>query len=338
MAEKIVLGMSGGVDSSASASMLMSRGYEVHGLFLRYRDADPAPAATAARELGIPLEVRDITCPLEEKVITPFINEYMSGRTPNPCVICNPGVKFRALIEEADRIGAIKVATGHYAVVRDGRLFASPSPKDQSYMLYRLPPEVIARCVFPLGGTEDKAEVRELARRAGLSGSQAPDSMEICFIPDGDHAAFIEGRGFRPKRGSFIDENGNILGPDGGIHRYTIGQRRGLGIASTGRLYVKEIRAGSGDVVLSLNDPVVTRCHMKDMAFTDPEYMDKESFDCLVRVRHSRGFAAGRCFPGRGYIDFEQPVRAVTPGQSAVCYTPDDRQVVCGGFITEGVE
>ena len=306
--KKVVLGLSGGVDSAVSARLLQNAGYEVHGLFLDIGNpVSRADAEAAAASLGVELTVADVAAELEREVCAPFAASYLRGETPNPCILCNPAVKFRHLCDRADALGAEAIATGHYARVKDGKLLRATSSKDQSYMLYRLPPEVIARCVFPLGETEDKAEVRELARRAGLSGN-------------------------------FIDESGRVLGPDGGIHRYTIGQRRGLGIASTGRLYVSEIRVGSGDVVLSLNDPVVTRCHMKDMAFPDPEYMDKESFDCLVRVRHSRGFAAGRCFPGRGYIDFEQPVRAVTPGQSAVCYTPDDRQVVCGGFITEGVE
>lgn len=332
MLGKIVLGMSGGVDSATAACMLRDMGYQVHGLFLRYGQSDPQPAIRAAKELDIPLEVADITDILEQKVICPFIEGYLSGCTPNPCIVCNPGVKFRALVEMADRIGAEKIATGHYARVRGGKLYSSPSPKDQSYMLYRLPPEVITRCLFPLGDTEDKEAVRAFARKAGLSSGDAPDSMEICFVPQAEHGDFIESRGKRGKEGNFVDEQGNILGRHLGIHRYTVGQRRGLGIAASGRLYVKSIDAAGGDITLSLNDPKSLKAYIKDITFAAPEYSGKESFDCLVRVRHSKGFFAGRCLPQKGVIEFESPVRALSPGQSAVCYS-EDGLVIGGGFI-----
>lgn len=337
MEKKIVLGLSGGVDSASAAYILKQDGYQVYGLFLSYKNADSSPAVRAAQELDIPLKIIDITSELEEKVICPFVGEYLGGKTPNPCIVCNPTVKFRAMIDYADEIGAEFIATGHYAGVRDGHLYASNSPKDQSYMLYRLPPEYIRRCVFPLDVAQDKDAVRAIARDGGLSSQSTPDSMEICFIPNDDHAAFIESRGVCGKAGNFVTEGGEIIAPHGGIHKYTVGQRRGLGIASTGRLYVSDIDAESGDVTLSLNDPKGMHVFIDDLVFTNPEYRGLERFDCHVRVRHSRAFAKGVCTPAQNRIDFESPVRALSPGQSAVCYG-EDGMVICGGFIKKDNE
>lgn len=332
--KKVVLGLSGGVDSSACAYILKNMGYEVHGLFLSYGISDATPALRAAKELGIELEVRDITQALEEKVISPFIKSYLAGETPNPCVICNPLVKFRALADEALRLGAQNIATGHYAIAKGGKLYRSQSPKDQSYMLYRLPKDIIEMCIFPLGEIEDKSETRALAERAGLSSSRTPDSMEICFVPDGNHSDFIEKRGSAGKGGNFVDIHGNILGAHEGIHHYTVGQRRGLGIASSGRLYVKSIDEQTGDVILDFVDPKEKTIYIRDICFTDPEYSEIESFECMVRVRHSKRLDKAVCCPKCGRIDFEAPVRAPSPGQSAVCYGADG-QLLCGGFITK---
>ena len=199
-------------------------------------------------------------------------------------------------------------------------------------MLYRLPPDILARCIFPLGQMEDKEETRALAGQAGLSSSQTPDSMEICFIPGGDHGDYIESRGLAPKMGNFVDEAGRVLGPHKGIHRYTVGQRRGLGIAAEGRLYVERIDPQSGDIRLSLRDPVRTWVRLGGICMTDPAYSDKEAIPCRVRVRHSRAFERGVFLPQQGRIEFDRPVRALTPGQSAVCYG-EDGQVLGGGFI-----
>lgn len=330
--KKVVLGLSGGVDSSACAYLLKNMGYEVHGLFLAYGRSDASPALRAAKELGIDIEVRDITRELEEKVISPFIKSYLEGETPNPCVICNPLVKFRALADEALRLGAQNIATGHYAIARGGKLYRSESPKDQSYMLYRLPKDIIDMCVFPLGEIEDKSATRAVAERAGLSSSSTPDSMEICFISEGSHSEFIEKRGRVGKSGNFVDIHGNVLGPHEGIHHYTVGQRRGLGIAASGRLYVKSINVQTGDVILDFDDPKEKSIYIHDICFTDPEYSGIDSFECMVRVRHSKRFEKAVCRPYEGCIDFELPVRAPSPGQSAVCYGADG-QVLCGGFI-----
>lgn len=330
--KKAVLGLSGGVDSSAAAHILMDRGYTVHGVFLMQKGMSPEPAARAAEELGITFEVIDMHSELEEKVICPFVESYLRGETPNPCIICNPAVKFRYLREAADRVGAFHIATGHYAVIKDGGIYASPSAKDQSYMLYRLPYDIIERLIFPLGEMEDKEETRRLAGKAGLSSSSAPDSMDICFIPDGDHGAFIEKRGLSGKMGNFVSEDGTVYGPHEGIHRYTVGQRRGLGIAASGRLYVKNIDSESGDIVLSLTDPKDTKVYLRDVVFTDPSAQNAEKINCKVKVRHTKRFDKGVFYPELAMIEFENPVRALSPGQSAVCYSEDGR-VLCGGFI-----
>ena len=330
--KNVVLGLSGGVDSSAAAHILMDMGYEVHGVFLMQKGSDPAPAEVAARELGISFEVIDMSDELERNVICPFVESYLRGETPNPCIICNPTVKFRCLREAADRVGAYHIATGHYAVAKEGGIYASPSPKDQSYMLYRLPHELTERLIFPLGDIADKSETRAIASDAGLSSGSAPDSMDICFIPDGDHGAFIEKRGLSGKRGNFVDEDGHIYGPHEGIHRYTVGQRRGLGVAASGRLYVKNIDPESGDIVLSLIDPKDTKVYLRDVVFTDPACRGMESIPCKVKVRHTKRFDSGVFYPALNMIEFEQPVRALSPGQSAVCYSAEGR-VLCGGFI-----
>lgn len=330
---KVVLGLSGGVDSSLAAALLLEKGYELHPMFLSYRGADSLSAERACRELGLELEVADITDSLEKNVICPFIEGYLKGVTPSPCVMCNPSVKFRFLYEEAKRLDAM-IATGHYAVQKNGRIYASPSPKDQSYMLCRLPREVIERCVFPLGEFENKEEVRREAMKRGLSSHKTGDSMDVCFIPEGDHAAFIESRGLRGKAGSFVDEKGNLLAPHKGIHNYTVGQRRGLGVAAEGRLYVKKIDAERGDVTLSLTDPACDGAYIKDIYFAAPEYEGKGEFPVNVKLRYTKGFLKGRFISSKGLIVLDKQARAASPGQVAVCYDGDG-MVICCGTITD---
>jgi tRNA-specific 2-thiouridylase len=335
MTKRILVALSGGVDSSVCVHLLKEQGYEVEGAVIEFSPAHSAAveaAKVAAEQLGVKLHIIEAHDAFRKNVIEPFCKEYKAGRTPNPCIICNPAVKFRRLFDAADRIGAEKVATGHYAVVREGKLYASPSPKDQSYMLYRLPPEMIARCIFPLGELQDKSETRALAASGGLSSSKAGDSMEICFIPDDDHGKFIEDRGAKPKMGNFVDEEGKILGPHLGIHRYTVGQRRGLGIAASGRLYVRHIDIDSGDIVLSLIDPKATTVRIGSICLTDPDVAGQEAVPCRVKVRHTKKFEPGVFYPAEGRIEFAEPVRALSPGQSAVCYA-EDGHVLGGGFI-----
>jgi len=372
--EKVVLGLSGGVDSALCAALLKERGFEVHGLFLSYKGADPAPARQAAEQAGIELAVLDITEQLENRVIRPFCEAYRAGITPIPCVLCNPEVKFKALFDYADRIGAPFVATGHYARVGktspigggapEGRkgsygaersederplspaaqvlppegeaygIFAIPNPKDQSYMLHRLPAEWLPRLILPLGDFPSKEAVRQAAGERGLSAAASADSMEVCFIPNDDHAAFLESRGFGCPAGEFVDESGAVLGRHGGIHRYTVGQRRGLGVASTGRLFVKELDCVNNRVVLTLKDPKTDLAHCHDVVWQQPP--ERRRFPALVKIRYSRTSyraTVEKLMDGRARIEFEEPARAPAPGQSAVFYREDG--LVIGGGILE---
>ena len=336
--EKVVLGLSGGVDSALCARLLLEKGHPVTGVYLDTGNGGVEEAHKAALELGIPFCSVDVREQLEEKVIAPFMEGYRQGITPIPCIFCNPAVKFHVLWQKAQELGASYVATGHYAVTRRLEngvtgLYMSPSPNDQSYMLYRLPPELLDHVLFPLGELCSKEDTRTLARKAGLSAANKPDSMEICFIPEGDHAAFMEQRGLGLPPGDFVDEAGNVLGKHKGFHHYTLGQRRGLGIAAEGRLFVKEIRTEQNQVVLSLTPPTSQVITVESLRRTAPEY-GAEPFWADVKIRHSRRLdkALVTYLPeGRAKVEFSSPVRAPSPGQSAVFY--QDGRVIGGGYI-----
>lgn len=328
---KIVVGFSGGVDSSVSASLLMDLGYEVHGVYLNTGAGEAELARAAATAMGIGFEVIEAHDALEASVCRPFAESYLRGETPNPCVLCNPTVKFRLLCEAADKIGAEHVATGHYARVENGALYMGKPSNDQSYMLCRILPEQLSRLVLPLGSFE-KREVRAMADSLGLASAKKPDSMEICFIPDGDHAAWIERRGDAPGPGNLI-YNGKVVATHGGIHRYTLGQRRGLGFAAGRRIYVSEIRPGTNEVVLTDGDGLFAKSlKARDMRWLSR--IPEGEFPCSVRVRHSRTTypaIAHACADGGLELTFPEPVRAPTPGQAAALY--DGEQVLGGGMI-----
>lgn len=336
--DKVVLGLSGGVDSAVAAARLRAQGFEVHGLFLEVGLGGTEDAQRVAGSLGVPLYVAHRAEELERNVCAYFEREYCAGRTPNPCVMCNPTVKFKALTAYADEIGARYVATGHYA--RTGRdaqgralLLRARSEKDQSYMLCRLPRNVIGRCIFPLGEAQGKDEVRAEARGHALPIADKPDSMDICFVPDGDFAGWLERRGACLPAGDFVDRQGNVLGRHRGIHHYTVGQRRGLGVAAEGRLFVHEIDVPGNRVVLSLDDVHRAEIAVRDVNWCAPEYAADGAFACGVRVRYSKKAAAATVYPeGDGArVVFETPVRAPAAGQAAVFYDGDI--VIGGGFI-----
>lgn len=333
---KVVLGLSGGVDSAAAALILKEKGYEVHGVFLDIGLSGADDARDAAKTLGISFETVDIREKLEKHVCKPFVDAYLNGKTPNPCVVCNPAVKFKELFAAADRIGAEYVATGHYARIENGKLLrpSAVSRNDQTYMLCRLPRELLSRIIFPLGDVENKDEVRQMASQAELKAASKPDSMEICFIPEGDHAAYIESRGENLPEGDFIDENGKVLGRHRGIHHYTIGMRRGLRIALGERMFVSKIDRESNTVTLSKGSGVYKSkvCAVEPNLLIDtlPDIGKEYS----VRVRHSAGFSQAVLvkYDESGFeLEFPEPVRAPAPGQSAVLYDGD--VVVCSGFI-----
>ncbi|OUP41914.1 tRNA 2-thiouridine(34) synthase MnmA [Pseudoflavonifractor sp. An187] len=336
--KKVVLGLSGGVDSAVAAQRLLGQGYEVHGLYLDIGLGGEQSARDNAAKLGIPLTVRSIQQELEEHVCAPFAADYLSGRTPIPCARCNRAVKFPALISFAREIGANWVATGHYARIGTGCdggpiLLRGNSANDQSYMLSRLTRDMLSHVLFPLGDGP-KEQTRQEAEAGQLPAADRPDSMEICFIPDDDYAAWLDARGGTPPPGNFVDANGNVLGTHKGFHHYTIGQRRGLGVSSTGRLFVTEIRPHTNEVVLSHGEGLHAFMVHTDSLNWLGEHPLSAPMEVEVRLRHSRRQDPATIIPlggGRVDIHMKHPARAPTPGQLAVFYQGD--QVLGSGWI-----
>ena len=328
---KVVLGFSGGVDSAVSAKLLQQAGHQVHGLYLDNADrAAREDAVSAAEFIGIPLTVLDVKAELEEKVCRPFAESYLRGETPNPCIICNPGVKFKNLLAEAERIGAEHIATGHYARAEKGMIFKGLPANDQSYMLCRLTREQAERCLFPLGGFEKK-QVRAMAEEFGLPVAHKPDSMEICFIPDKDYIGWLSRRTEMPPPGDFVF-HGQVVGRHEGIHRYTVGQRR-PGLLNERKVYISRIDPISNTIELALWEELFkTEVHARNFNWlTDPP---AGPIRASVRVRHTK-WENPPCTvwtEGSGVkILCDEPVRAPAAGQSAVLYDGD--RLLGGGFI-----
>jgi tRNA-specific 2-thiouridylase len=334
--KKVVLGLSGGVDSAVSALLLRSEGFEVTGMWLDLGMGGREAAETAARQLKIPFVAYDAAEKHTELVRRPFAASYASGLTPNPCVICNRLVKFAALAETADRIGAEHIATGHYAGVdRLGgrfRILESDGAKDQSYMLCALGQDTLSRVVFPLFD-RDKGDIRRIAAEAGISAASAKDSMDVCFIPDGDCAGYLERLGYGLPSGNFVDAAGNVLGRHGGAHRYTVGQRRGLGVAAGRRIYVSRIIPEKNEVELSdIDDLSVSGIRAKNVNWVSLAPTDSP-FRAEIKLRHGkRRFPALVTPEGDGLrIEFDSPVKKPSGGQYAVGY--DGRALLFGAEI-----
>ena len=336
--EKVVLGLSGGVDSAVAALRLLRVGYEVIALYLDVGLGGEEAAADNARRLGLEFHVARVADELERHVCRPFYEGYLAGRTPIPCAQCNPTVKFPSLLRLADQVNARYVATGHYARIGVGTdggpiLLRGTSSNDQSYMLSRLTRDTLERIVFPLGDAP-KEQTRQEAQASQLPAASRPDSMEICFIPDDDYAAWLDARGGTPPPGNFVDANGNVLGTHKGFHHYTIGQRRGLGVSSTGRLFVTEIRPHTNEVVLSHGEGLHAFMVHTDSLNWLGEHPLSAPMEVEVRLRHYRRSDPATIIPlggGRVDIHMKHPARAPTPGQLAVFYQGD--QVLGSGWI-----
>ena len=331
----------------------MKSGYDVIGMTLKTwvgdngaesRCCEISDAQAVCGQLGIPYYVQNCLDTFREQITAPFVQEYLCGRTPNPCVICNCAVKWYKLLEAADIMHAAYIATGHYASVVQmpvGRYTVQKgtySQKDQSYMLYRLTQEQLARTLMPLGRLS-KSEVREIAQFAGIPVAEKADSQEICFVPDGNYADFIEEHAAQPlpPEGDFTDLSGTVLGRHRGIYRYTVGQRRGLGIAAGKPAYVQKIDASANRIVLGDAASLLTRDVLcGDLCFMGiPEPLPGAELAAAVKIRYHHPAQAAVCKMLDGgllHIRFQEPVRAAAPGQSAVVYD-DAGRVLCGGVI-----
>ena len=328
---KVVLGFSGGVDSAVCSMLLKEAGYEVCGLYLdNAGEAARLDAEKTAEFVGISLKVKNVHRELDEGVCKCFTEAYLNGETPNPCIICNPTLKFKSLLEYADAIGTEHIATGHYARSENGVLYKGMPSNDQSYMLCRIRREQLNRLILPLGNYE-KTAVRALAEGFKLPVAKKPDSMEICFVPDKDYIGWLKQRTELPPPGEFVF-HGEVIGQHEGIYRYTVGQRR-PGLFDGRKLYISRIEADKNEIELALWEELFkTEVNARDFNWL----CDKptEPIRATVRVRHTKWENP----PCTAYVEadtvrivYDEPVRAPARGQSAVLYDGD--RVLGGGFI-----
>ena len=338
---RVLVGLSGGVDSAVSCKILQENGYETTGLFLIMSDLHLKPLAAAekaAEDLKIELVVKDLRECFREYIILPFMQAYCNGITPNPCVICNEAVKFSALSHTAEELHYDYTATGHYAgidSVNDYFLLktAADSKKDQSYMLYRLGQKILEKHIFPLSGIT-KTEVKSIAEAENISAYNAAESQEICFIEDKRYPEYLHENGFYGRKGYFILESGRIAGLHKGVEYYTIGQRKGLSVNLGHPAYVKKIYA-DGNILLGLsNEAYVTEIEVSDIV-TNPYFdlNDGNEYLCKVRYQSRPEIATARLRNGKIYITFNKAVKSPALGQSAVLYRDD--YVAGGGIISE---
>lgn len=354
--KKVVVGMSGGVDSSVAAYLLKEQGYDVIGVTMQiWQDEQPLEqeenggccglsavddARRVAADLAIPYYVMNFKQEFQKNVIDYFVQEYRSGRTPNPCIACNRYVKWEALLDRSIAIGADYIATGHYAQVDklpNGRYAVKHSAtrmKDQTYALYNLTQDQLKRTLMPVGVYE-KDEIRRIAERIGLKVAQKPDSQDICFVPDGDYASYIEREcGVTIPKGNFVDSHGKILGQHKGITHYTVGQRKGLGLSLGHPAFVLEIRPDTNEVVIGTNEESMTHYVKADkLNFMSVENIEDE-MRVFAKIRYNHKGAW--CTVKRTAEDeilcvFDEAQRAVTPGQALVLYDGD--YVLGGGTI-----
>ncbi|MBE5959238.1 MAG: tRNA 2-thiouridine(34) synthase MnmA [Lachnospiraceae bacterium] len=353
--EKVVVGLSGGVDSAVTAYLLKKQGYEVIGVTMQIPkegnsekkengyNSDILDANKIAEQLGITNIVVDKRKQFDEIVIKYFIDSYNNGRTPNPCIKCNPMIKWNALLEVADRVGAKYVATGHYANVEklpNGRYSISTADsvkKDQTYALFRLSQEQLARTLTPLGKYE-KTEIRAIAKEAGIIVADKKDSQDMCFIPDGKYANYIRKRtGERATPGNILLQDGTVVGRHKGIIFYTVGQRKGIKLDLGRKMFVKELRPESDEVVISPIEGIYTT----DVYAADINYMGIESVPknlrafAKIRYSHEGGYCTANITEdGLLKCVFDQPQRAITKGQGLVLYD-EEGHILCGGEIVK---
>ena len=356
MKKKVMLGMSGGVDSSVAAYLLKEQGYDVIGVNMmlsndnteeekRMTEDSIRDARRVAEKLDIPLHVLDFRREFKEKVIDDFIKEYAQGRTPNPCIVCNKFIKFGLFFDVAEKFGCDYVATGHYArVERDektGRLVlkkGESAKKDQTYNLYNIKQEQLERILLPIGNYEKDA-VREIAKKIGLDVHNKKDSQEICFIKDNDYVRYLkENSDIKIKTGEFVEADGTVLGKHNGIINYTIGQRKGLGIAFGKPMFVVDINAKKNRVVLGSNEDLFKKeLVIKDVNTIPFDFAEVDEFKVYAKVRYAAKPSLAtvtKLSDNTAKVVFEEAQRAITKGQSLVMY---DGDILVGGGIIDDI-
>lgn len=354
--KKALIAMSGGVDSSLAAKLMKDRGYDCIGCTMKlYNNEDAGiersrtccslddveDARSVAYKLGMPFYVFNFTNAFRDTVIRKFIESYEKGITPNPCIDCNRYMKFDKLYKRAKLLGCDYIVTGHYARIeeQDGNFVlkkALDETKDQSYVLYSMTQELLGSTMFPLGNMR-KTEVRVMAEESGFVNADKPDSQDICIVPNGDYASIVElHTGKRSDEGNFVDRQGKILGQHKGVIHYTIGQRKGLGISSTEPLYVCDICPENGNVVLGSNNDLFSReADVADFNWISGITPQRE-FRCKAKIRYRQAEQWATVIPTGAdtvHIVFDEPQRAITPGQAAVLY---DGDIVLGGGTIQG--
>ena len=344
--KKVLLGMSGGVDSSVAAVLLQEAGYEVVGAMMKLWDdgkcgneKSEQDAKNVCDALGISLHIIDLKQEFNKCVIQKFIEEYRICRTPNPCIECNKYLKFGLMYEKAKELGCDFIATGHYAKIEYSDKYkqnvlkkSNAGSKDQSYVLYNLPKKMTDKVLLPLGVFENKEQIRRIAKVHNLPVADKPDSEDICFIPDGDYKDFLEKNSdLKSKKGNIVNTEGKVLGQHEGLYKYTIGQRKGLGIANPVPLFVKGYNLEKNELIVGEEKEIFTKEAIADEINWILCDNIKESMKVKAKIRYAAKEADCKIFPtedGKIKVQFDEPQRAITPGQSIVFYIDD---VVLGG-------
>lgn len=336
---KVLVALSGGVDSSVCVHLLQKQGYEVAGVVMKMsscHDSTVEAARSVAEMLGIKLFELDLRIPFKEKVIDYFADEYQNGRTPNPCIICNPKVKFHYLLETANKYGFDKIATGHYAsIIQENEIFylnkGKSIERDQSYMLCRLKQDVLSMLILPLSEVE-KPMVREIATELKLPCANAPDSQEICFVSDNDYAGYIESNFAKSTKGDFISPDGNVCGTHNGLIHYTVGQRKGLGVALGKPVFIRKIDVNENKIFLSFKLDLVSEIKLSNISETFPNaFIDGMKVEAKLRSVAKPVNAKLTLKDSFAILSFDEPQKQVSAGQGGALY--QGTKLLGGGII-----